>query len=501
MFFSVSACTDWLEVQPPGKVVLNNFWKTESDVEAVVMTCYRAMLEQPYMERIMVYGEFRADNVILSNSTNENLYKIFNANILPTNSYADWSTFYDVINYCNTVLYYAPQVNDPNFSQSRLNAKLAEVLTIRALNYFYLVRAFGEVPFVTEASVSDDQDYNIAKSSEDDILDQLEIDLIKAENWALSTYGSTESDKGRVTKTTIRALLADIYLWRNKFDECINYSDKVLADKTLQMIESDDNPYRRIFGIKNSTESIFETQYSITNSTKNTPVYNFYGDLSSKNGLFLVSQYITSNEALFSKTPLLTDVRLKDNIRTETLSGTQSLSYVFKYAGLYRTENASGISFYTYRDQGSSPANWIFYRLTDVMLMKAEALVQKNNLAPALHIVNTTYMRSNPTLPAADSLKTSDYDTKSKMEELVLLERQRELMFEGKRWFDLMRVARRDGNTNRLVDKVLTRYTTGVSDVSSKMKDMNSLFFPISESELNTNNKLEQNPYYLSTSK
>jgi starch-binding outer membrane protein, SusD/RagB family len=130
------------------------------------------------------------------------------------------------------------------------------------------------------------------------------------------------------------------------------------------------------------------------------------------------------------------------------------------------------------------------------MLMKAEALVQQGNFLPALHLVNTTYMRSHPTIAPADTLNASSFTTKMDMEELVLKERQREFLFEGKRWFDLMRMARRDSSTDRLLVKVLAKYTANIGEIGSKLKDMNALYFPISESELNANSKLVQNPYY-----
>ena len=239
---SFTSCTDWLSIEPEGKIVAGDYWKLESDVEAVLSTCYRSMIEDDIIRRMIVYGELRSDNLMGGYGVSETHKKIIEANIQPTNYYASWSSFYKVINYCNIVIHYAPTVIDPNFSQSELNAKLAEAMTLRALSYFYLVRAFGEVPFITDASISDTQDYNIAKSSESKILDSLEADLIKAEGWAMSAYGKLNANKGRVTKNAIRALLADIYLWRNKYDECIAAADRVLADPLLKMIEPDDDP-------------------------------------------------------------------------------------------------------------------------------------------------------------------------------------------------------------------------------------------------------------------
>lgn len=499
MTIMLSSCADWLFIQPAGKVVLDDYWKTESDVDNVVASCYRSMVEDSYIKKLIVYGELRSDNITLGYADQEELMKINEGNILPTNSYASWSSFYQIINYCNIILHYAPsaQQNDPYFSMAKLNAKMAEVLAIRALNYFYLVRAFGQVPYITTASLSETQDFEVAKSSEDVILDGIEADLIKAEGWAMTTYGTSESNKGRITKNAIRALLADIYLWRNKYDECITYCDKVLSDNSLSLIPAKLDPYETVFGIKNSKESIFELQFSPNNKTYNAAVNEFYGRKGEVAGKFTpVLKVVCENPELFDldDKSVYTDLRRKDYISGKVKSKDYN---IFKYCGLYRLEGSEGNDdVYNYRDPNSSPANWIIYRLPDIMLMKAEALVQLGNFPPALQLVNTTYMRSHPTLANADTLKASNYTIKSEMEELVLKERQRELLFEGKRWYDLMRMARRDSSTSRLLVKVLSKYTDNIGEIGSKLKDMNALYFPIHEDELNANSKLVQNPYY-----
>ncbi len=491
----LSSCTGWLTIEPEGKVVSTDYWTLESDVEAVVATCYRALIEDPVISRMLVYGELRSDNVNLGYSGGETLKKIMEANILPNNSYANWSDFYKVINYANLVLAKAPEAyeNDPNFSLAQFNAKKAEVLAIRALTYFYLVRAFRDVPFITEASLVDTQDFNQPKSTEDEILDHLEADLIQAEAWALTSFNRLDATKGRFTKVAIRALLADIYLWRNKYDQCIAYCDKVIDDPALKLIEADEEPYFKIFGMKNSTESIFELQFSPDNQTWNSTVNSFYGHVDNKEGNLIVPTIFTETDEIFNHKPEITDLRRKDYV---TEKSDKNVYNIFKYAGLNRNEDNNKKSTYNYRFTSSSPANWIVYRLTDVMLMKAEALVQKEQFAPAIHIVNTTYMRSNPNLTDTDTLSLEQYGDKKALEELVLLERQRELMFEGKRWFDLLRLARRDGKTQRLVDYVIKKVTENQALIQSKMKVMDAMYFPIHESEIHANPKLKQNPYY-----
>ena len=493
---SLAACTDYLIVKPQGQVVLDDFWKSESDVDAVIATCYKELLTSGNVAKYIVWGEVRSDNLTNSFNTGEEMKKILEGNILPTNSFTSWSSLYTLINYCNSVLYYSPMVIDPNFTGAELNAKQAEVLTLRALAYFYLVRVYRDVPLVLEPSLSDQQDYNVPQSTESEVLDQLEKDLLKAEGWAMNSYGRKEYNKGRVTKATVRALLADIYLWRNKYEQCVTYCDKIIQDPVFELIKADDNPYSKIFGAKNSTESIFEIQFTTASNTFNSTIFSFYGSDTRPQGNFTVPINIATDNTVFINTPEITDVRRKDYIKTKDASGFYP---IFKYTGSSRTENSIGNSEYHYRNSSMDSPNWIFYRLTDVMLMKAEALVQlsrtnTNDQQKALDIVNTVYLRSNPTI--TDSLSLSSYQTKKELEELVMLERQRELMFEGKRWFDLLRMARRDGKTDRLIRLVTRKSEENSSVLSSKLKDMNALYWPVSEWELKANPKLKQNPFY-----
>lgn len=500
---TLSACSDFFDVKPEGQIILGDFWKSESDVEAVVATCYKELLSETNISKFIVWGELRSDNLKegILNNDHENERLILESNILPTNKFASWASLYSTINYCNSVLHYAPQVIDPNFTQRELEARMAEVLTLRALAYFYLVRAFKDVPLILEPSLSDVQDYNVAQSKENEILDQLEKDLLKAEGWAMTVYGKKAHNKGRITKNAVRALLADVYLWRNKYTESIVYCDKVISNPDLELIVADEEPYFEIFGMQNSTESIFELQFTRFGLEDNSAVFKYYGERKSTSestlGQFSAPLYMAENNSVFINTPTLTDVRRKDFINEKKIDG--GYYSIFKYTGLRRYEFSNGTSAYNYRSSSYDSPNWIFYRLTDVILMKAEALSQlyRNDAdkSLAIHLVNQVYMRSNPTL--TDTLAIENFSSKKELEELVMLERQRELMFEGKRWFDLVRIARRDGNTKRLVEAVKRKSELNSSVISSKLVDMNAMYMPVHVDELKANKNLKQNPFYL----
>lgn len=128
-------------------------------------------------------------------------------------------------------------------------------------------------------------------------------------------------------------------------------------------------------------------------------------------------------------------------------------------------------------------ANWILYRLTDVMLMKAEALVcmapdDENDATANKHlrdsllragysIVNTINRRSDCNTIHTD-IDYTTYASKTQMLNLVYDERERELMFEGKRWYDLVRRSLRDGNTKYLISKVTQKGSDNASVLQSK---------------------------------
>ena len=149
----------------------------------------------------------------------------------------------------------------------------------------------------------------------------------------------------------------------------------------------------------------------------------------------------------------------------------------------------------------NSYPNWIIYRLTDMMLIKAEALIQKGPeyYTQAFMLINYVNKRANDvtTTSRADTLKLKDYtESKVQMEELLLAERQREFMFEGKRWFDLVRIARRDGNNNRLVTLASRKYIENINAIKIKLANPDIIYFPYAKSELKVNPLLKQNPAY-----
>lgn len=502
MIIILPGCDNWLDLKPESEILLDEYWQTEADVEFVMSACYRGLIENDNIYRMIVWGELRSDNMTEGNSIPYDMQRILEGDITTDNDYCSWASFYAVINYCNTVLHYAPLVldRDENFTQADLQRVQSEVYTIRALCYFYLVRAFRDVPWIDKPSIDDQQDFKYPKESETVVLDYIVEDLKKAGQYAVSDYGKVSYNKGRITKNAVNSLLADIYLWRGEYGKCIEACNNVLSDKNLKLVDQE-LMLSRVFYLGNSSESIFELQFDDDVQT-NRPVFSLYGVNGDENGEICLPStlgYDTETAVAGIHCPFFfrglnnsvestKDIRMKDFIK---LYGGKY--YIFKYAGVSRTENLTGVSTYRYRN---NTANWIVYRLSDILLMKAEALIQQggeNSFSSALSLVNKTYMRSNKN---QDTLSIENYLSKADMEKLVLRERQRELMFEGKRWFDLMRIARRE-NSVGTINEYIEHKTSGGASLGVPVMD--ALYMPISKTEMELNPNLEQNPYYKQT--
>lgn len=528
----LASCSDFLNILPPNDIVLENYWTGKADVESAVIGCYTALEKPDCITRMALWGEMRSDNIIPGMSTPEPESQALKGNILSSSSFTSWTCFYQVINRCNTVLYYAPKVQeiDPNYTESQLKATIAEVTTIRDLCYFYLIRTFRDVPFVTEPSIDDNQEYRIPASSFDSILTCLIEDLELVKSDAVNRYAEEDQNSGRITRTSIHALLADMYLWKQDYSNAITYCDLVIDSKKKQYEDEKDitsskiilyktypliteqisssyvgNAYNEIFGTGHSFESIFELSFTENQSVKNSFVTKYYGS-SSDVGFFSASDkdILTNGNTMFKTT----DCRNLEAM--EDAGGIYAIDKYCRLAVMFNNTVENPVVSYSRRT--TEYANWIIYRLTDIMLMKAECEVARaGNVTPdsinseqlqgyhtAFSLISAVYNRANNFTPTSrDTLVFANYAlTRNSMEDLVLKERQRELLFEGKRWFDLVRLARRDGNNSRLINYTIVKYPDNKNAIRLKMASPNTLYFPYNENELKVNTFLHQNPAY-----
>ena len=556
------SCSDFLEIKPQNEIIMEQFWTEKADVEDIVAGCYSGMQSTGIIKRMMVWGEFRSDNIGIGQNINNDgdLEKILKENIDAKNNYCKWEEFYSIINRCNTVIKYAPDVaaNDPAYTQSELNANIAEVTALRSLCYFYLIRAFRDVPYTSVAYTDDDMKMDLPATKFDDVLDSLITSLESVKTMAVKRYPVTEP----LYQDAIHAILCELYLWKKDYQNCIRYADLVIESKKAIAEENRNeamggkqrisgsltnttderfngypllsgniqsnyygNAYEQLFCSDDYSqlydqEIIFQLVYDDNprgnGMISNGAVNDFYGNQSSQIGLVAPSDYLlddiakTSSRNVFADKNKKVDARMYENCNSDRKSVSKFVSRGITINAT-QTTNVT-VSYDSPYTQGQNTSNWVIYRLTDIMLMKAEALtmslrdgadqgaIEYNTpiLDEAFSLVNAVNKRSVCESQLVDTLVRTDYVTKNQMETLIYQERQRELMFEGKRWFDLVRISQREGNTQALATAALRKVTNGASLIANKLVKMDAIYWPIYYEELKVNLNLVQNPSFSS---
>ena len=441
---------------------------------------------------------------------------------------------YECINRCNTVCHYAPQVQaiDPNYREEEMRAHVAEASALRALSYFYLIRTFRDVPYSTRPSIDDTQSYVLPATRFDAVLDSLITNLEQVKNDAVRRYYTDDSpnawqNSSRITRWAIYALLADLYLWKGDWNNSIRYCDLVIDQKRKQYEEllqregsqpnmdlidsipmileaplgttNCGNSYTEIFGEGNSFESIFELYFSKNQEQKNTWVDSYYGNRDNRGRLsansLMLMDVVKNTNSLFKRS----DGRFY--AATKTSGSSLTIAKYVRTSVSFTTKNISNESDLhltdDMRQNADKDAHWIIYRLSDMLLIKAEALIERaqdGDFDAAFDLINVVNKRANN---LSTTLKKEDYiSSKKQMEDLLMEERQREFIYEGKRWYDLVRRSRRDGNTISLVAAVQNKFEENSNAIRIRLSDPNIIYFPYAKSELKVNPLLTQNPAF-----
>lgn len=558
----------FLELEPQNETVLENFWNEKTDVQAVIAGCYSQLQSEAIISRMMIWGEYRSENVVYTDADHKdhNLEKVLKENLTANNGYTKWEDFYSVINKCNTILKYAPCVADvdPSYTKSQLKADIAEVIAIRSLCYFYLIRTFRDVPY-TETCYEDDsegegkQPMALPATDFNTVLSNLISSLEAVSEDALDGYPETSNpyseyfSTGRITKWAIYAMLCEMYLWQKNYTKCIEFANKIIDRKKqevkkLKTFTQEDfanwngypligtryrsnsnyfgNGFNQIFVDGNSIESIFELTFIKNNDNlaSNPTFGNFYGGQDRKPWVN-VSSFVSLDEwngtyKVFDKQNKGLDMRAYENIAWKGKEEPSHISKTTAYtevtlmaptaSNFWSSEWSSQYPTTGMNHDSKNKANVIYYRLSDIMLLAAEAYSQLisqetgdvtsdedvKNLYNAFKLVNAVNKRSIGEQVLKDTLVLKNYKTKEAITNLVYEERHRELMFEGKRYYDLVRRSQRDGNTEYLASKCSNKDINLQSIIQSKMKNMDAIYWPYNLDEMKVNPNLHQNPAF-----
>ena len=516
-----SSCSDWLELYPENTISRKDYWKSKEDVASVMTGIYQSL--RSCTQQLLIWGEFRADMLIPGTTILVNWDDMRRGEYAATNSLFAWGTLYTCINNCNMLIDYAPMAyeNDNSFTEAELHEYQGQAIAIRSLLYFYLVRSFRDVPMTLNAYADNSQYLMLAKSTDTEILDQLVTDLNQVINdgWIPANYSYTDvaQNKGYITRYAAQTLLADIYLWQEQYELCNQVCDQVLksgqyallpiAQGFVETLEGDTVYYAEPAGVSeyyynmyvegNCVESIFEIQYDRENTNPFFSVFCSANCWAKPNTEHLVDFFTPTLREGLERTV----VDMRENVASRFGS-------VWKWAGMSYDDG-------TVRSTEDMDNNFIIYRLAQVYLMKAEALAQMGIAAgedaKTTPEEQTCYQEAYALCQAlrtrAGATETTDLETNNglingkSLEEFILLEEAREFLYEGKRWYDVVRNAKRKDYTTNIGYLLNTVPYSVIADKSYSMqtkykKSPYSWYFPCPQADIENNSLLEQNPFY-----
>ena len=338
------------------------------------------------------------------------------------------------------------------------NRLIGEAKFLRAFNYFYLVRGFGDVPLQHISLVERAPKADVYAYIEADLLDAIDKLPLK------SDYAS--ADLGRATKGAAQALLAKVYMYEQKWQQSYDMATTVISSGQYGL-ESDYAVLWRASS-ENGTESIFEVQargeviahgvqqYSETQGARGTSGWGWGFNTPSQN---LLDAYNAEGDVVRrDATIIFAGETLWDG--REVSASVENPMYNEK---AYSSANAGA---------GDGDKNIRVLRLAEIYLIQAEAANALGNDATALASLNLVRARVN--LPAATGGGTD-------LRNLIWKERRLELAFEHDRWFDLVRT----GQAQAAMAAAGKNFIVGTQEL-----------FPIPYNQLIQTPEMTQNPGY-----
>ena len=476
------SCKKLLEAKSESAITEQVYFKNESDFEPNVTGIYTYMRTLANND---LYGEQRSEELV--NGPNSRLNAAaWGQGLSPINGALDYGGWYTAIGHCNLLL---EKIKGFEFASNPDTKKriIAETLGLRAWFYFHLTRIIGDTPLMLEAITTDNVPL-LPRSPAVDVMKQIQADIDEALNQLTTSANFSKtafpSTRYRFSYAGLQALKADAKLWSAKvlgggsadLNAAITALTEVEASgatlnpdfkDVITKRASAGNPevilsafFLRDEGVQNYSLNTI----AITSLVADPAILNRDSIPSAISPSFAQGGYLMSpkSKALFDNPA---DKRIPYTFITERFAtGYGTRTWVSKLPGT------------KYADDRFADNDVIIYRLADIYLMKAEAFAALNNTDDAITYLDKVRARAN----------TGDYTgatDKLSVEKAILDERGRELYFENKRWYDLVRFHK--GGTINVY--------TFVPNLAGKTTP---LYWPLSQAILAKNSMLDQTDGY-----
>jgi hypothetical protein len=413
------SCKDLLDVDIRSSITGQNFWQSENDFYPYVTGIYNRM--RSHMDNF-AFSEDRSE--MWKQGYNARFSDYWAHKITAANT-GDWTSLYGTIGHCNLLL---EKIEPYAFSNAATKNRIkAEAYALRAMTYFYMAKIWGDVPIVLK-SVVDENEPLYERAPVATVFEQINADI----EMSLSLFPEAGYvDKYRFSKPAVYALKADVKMWTAKV---LNggATDLNAAITAIAEVENSgvslQSTYATVFDSRKNGEivlSMYLNRSEYTSGAYTNCLLRFDTSAGADNAtdlpMSLVGQqaYCLSAEALalFQKYPA--DKRIPRTYIAEIMKGVTKNYWPNKLIGT------------KYADDRVPDSDFIIYRLSDLLLLKAEAYAALNQIDNAL--LNLNKVRTRAAIPNYTET------TKALVEKEILDERGRELYNEMKRWWDLVR--------------------------------------------------------------
>lgn len=518
--FGFTACDSFLTTPPLDQLVEDQWWSDKTQVDMMVNSAYK-----------YIYGP---DQVVLRDCISDNgthrdaKYKqVGNGTYTTQNSVVKDEWKYASIAQLNYILEGLDKAKD-KISEEEYRQYNAQVRFVRAFVYYDMMFFFGDVPLVTKTlTVSESKETSRQPRAE-----VLNFILKELEEGVLPNIDAVPvTETGRVNKQVVNAFLARIYLHENNYDKVLQYTDEVIRPGNYALHSSYEDLFRpQADG--NNKEVIFERQYSsplyVHELNRNlSPASSIYGGWSHVLPLQeLVDEYECINGHAYSECEKLgCEYHQK---RKEAETDTHRGEYDFRDPRLGATimwpfwewtvdgkvlsrygVDDSGSKDYVkkethmsgflltkwvdlrgeYTDRTRAQKNMTILRYADVLLMRAEALIEKNqDLGEAVALINQ--IRSRAGMPVITT--TSQADLRNKLRH----ERRIETAFEGLRYYDIIRwKIAKDVKAGNVYGARLKAISENMDNkfMEERFWDDKMYLFPVPQEAMDNNINLTQN--------
>lgn len=532
---SLTSCDDFLDLKPTGTFTEEQL--DDSSIEGLMASAYAGLEAHFFGNNESFAGpitnwvfDVRSDDALKGGgdiTMEQYIHQLEVSNVTSDNAVAldKWRNNYYAISRVHKAMNAIENSNIANKA-----TYLGELKLLRAYFYFDLIRIFKQVPYFTE-----NEDPNGKRADEytrDQIFSFIKQDLVDA----YSVLPEEQSQAGRFNKYVAAAVMAKVSAFTSNWSDVETYANYVIASNKYDFYDNYGDMSKIEFN--NKKESIMAVQFSTANNNAHINWSNLLNTTYSEGALFgtgddfflgsqnLVDAFATDNNGLpyldgsdhYVKTTENGDGNYDGNVdprldftvgrlgmpfRGHTYNKKWCRAYDIygEYSGKKGLIDPSSPDMVQGFPWGASALNYCIIRYSDIVLLKAEALIEQNKqLDEARTLINGVRKKAQRSIDGNYTpqdldpfnanynvgLYPSEGWTQEYARKAVRMERRLELAMEGNRWFDLLRWNTAVSTVNAYMQSEQRYHTYYAGNSISE----DELYFPVPYEEVNNSNGL-----------